>query len=503
MKKFAIPMVVLAAALSSGCEEEVPAYSAEDVCTILRSGLENNGILSEAQHACSNEDIDPVFVEESPNGGVIMSEIRAQCVPGDWLFDELDGVLRRKRAQFDNARLQACLAKGIAIRAKATSTLDPESLFADDPDCVGAWIPLGVEGDECAHELECPLGTSCEAEDPHDPTLRCLRPATAGSPCGEFRTCGALSFCNQNGTCAPLMGIGELCDGINADCKEGMCSNGVCTAFPGPGQACAGPCAGNHWCVNDICVPPAADGENCSGYRPCADACSVCRPEFVGAPETQYKCLARASAGDACALSDDDHCAKGLYCNGSTDRCEAWRQIDDDCTGIGERCAEGLYCKPFDGVCSDLLPTFGESCEASLKCAYDLLCVKGVCTTGGPAEPCEFDSDCSDGLYCANTGFGFSCQWRLSEGAACSLPRHCETGLFCNSLNACEKLRTVGTACQFDSECASDECYQGKCATSTPTSGCGGHDMRNDIGWLLGMGLLGVLSRRRKEDAEP
>lgn len=450
--------------------------NALDLCTVAKTAHANALIFLLAQSRCVDGQ-PPAFLDSLPDRDAQIAALRAECKKGDEVFDFFDLGISSGRVRFDSCRLNACLAKGKALRATPSpkvfdrATLDE---IADDADCKGVWIPLVAENGTCVDEWDCPLETRCEPEDPYALTLKCLRPAGAGSPCGQFRTCDPTTlFCNA-GVCTARVAHGGACMS-DGECVTGaFCSAAnICEQIPNAGAPCTKVCNTGLVCAGGICVPqpaPAADGAICDGTT-CAGACSVCRPEHDGDPQSQFKCLPRGPDGSPCA--SDDSCLSGLYCRSITGHCEKLLAGGAACSDPSVKCQGNFEC---DGQTCVPLPGLGSPCVQG-NCAAGLICSgpPGAETCQVPQVPPQVGEPCPSGS--------------------------CADGAFCNPAGTCEAKRGAGDPCSDFSECFG-ECYKGRCTLPRPStppevySGCG--DMRHDLPSLFGMGLLGVLARRRK-----
>jgi hypothetical protein len=129
----------------------------------------------------------------------------------------------QKRATFDNAKLQACLA---IIRSADCATLDVTNHLAGIPGCESFVDPLVAAGGACSQDYECIDGW-------------CQAPA---------------DMSGGDGTCQPHAQLGTSC--VTASCE--------------PGLAC------DLGASDEICVQPGAIGAACTDLLQCTSAnCAI------------------------------------------------------------------------------------------------------------------------------------------------------------------------------------------------------------------------------------
>lgn len=122
---------------------------------------------------------------------------------------------------------------------------------------------------------------------------------------------------------------------------------------------------------------------------------------------------------------------------------------------VGLQCFYDHECQPnhfcgSDAICR-ALPSAGQpcpqyQCAASLFCSWDSGNCEALRTVGGA---CNTDSECQEGLYCGVGGTGSTCQAR----------------------------KALGVGCESDWECSSSYCIPGTCSNGDPCyadSQCGG-----------------------------
>jgi OOP family OmpA-OmpF porin len=149
-----------------------------------------------------------------------------------------------------------------------------------------------------------------------------------------------------------------------------------------------------------------------------------------------------------------------------------------------------------------------EACERDDQCPASGLCVSGRCLY--PAY-CRGDADCGDDEACNADGI-----CRAQDGGSCSADDACSGGLACVGASECR-------ACMNDSSCTGESrcAASGRCVDESSRSGSGGgialapgqqvqggagscglrtppeRDALSTLAWLMGLGLLVLLRRRR------
>lgn len=202
-------------------------------------------------------------------------------------------------------------------------------------------------------------------------------------------------------------------------------------------DALKGTVADGAQCFNDQeCISEECEVETCN-MACCAGVCGrTIVPAAIGqaCPDlacvngaycsTQGTCAALLAAGASC--NDDEECAYGLFCNGTTcvDAPDRGQPCPDGmCGGIGDRCSD-------EGTCV-------------------ALGARGAPCSGGFAF-----SECQRPLVCNESTL--QCSDPPAVGSACVF--QCAEGAFCNDTNVCEATKGNGAACTGDGECTSRYC---------------------------------------------
>jgi hypothetical protein len=202
------------------------------------------------------------------------------------------------------------------------------------PWCSSVWRSSSKTGDACT------ANTATCASDPSTPPRftwcanvnvggwLCATTAFEGDACarsggqgGEFssnpRACVGGLGCDATAKCAPLGAAGASCPAYG--CADGLACDDTqrCAPASSLGDPCgAGRCALTEWCNGSLCVPPVAEGAECSSIdaRSCATGL---RCAFVPSA-TKYMCRKPRVLGAVCAESFD--CDEGICFEG---RCVA------------------------------------------------------------------------------------------------------------------------------------------------------------------------------------
>jgi len=273
-----------------------------------------------------------------------------------------------------------------------------------------------AEGGACTETAACAFGLSCEGG-------RCAAPRS--TMCTEAGSgCPSLSVCRttMESRCIPPLDAGGRCD-TGAFCGPGLycdfdAAPAVCRVFPGVGEPCPiGLCRGDAWCTpSGRCDPLGMRGELCvtdTGGDGCAEGLS-CASGLCGDPP---------ALGQPCGAFAE--CAAGLACQpDGMGRlvCATPGPIGDGCDlsiGTNGGCADTTYCDPATSVCQPRLPASGP-CDFDTQCQDGLTCFRGppdftgTCQTlPGRDERCE--SACASGLVCGAVATGGSCVAEVCE----------------------------------------------------------------------------------------
>ncbi len=250
--------------------------------------------------------------------------------------------------------LPACVTAGTRARGAScafrsqcqSQSCNQEENGAPCGFCRGLAEPGGACND---YETACPPGQRCEGSrcveippsaDPVRPTPS--KRVAEGEACGFIRCegCDAVSevWCELGLYCSYPEGSGE----------------GVCRAFPAPGEPCA----------EDL-FPSCAEGAYCSPTG----------------------CLALPVAGEACASGASPQCADGLYCVSGL--CAPLAAVGEQCEPdptrlVASVCQTGLVCACQDaecrmGACQNLARE-GTACGADgVVCEHGTVCEGGLC----------------------------------------------------------------------------------------------------------------------------
>jgi hypothetical protein len=319
------------------------------------------------------------------------------------------------RSRFDAPAAQRCLDR---VRQATCDT----SLTYCPPVTVGLVPDDGSCFDELGTVITEP-GTQCQSGSYCDATATCpgrCRPRFAiGQPVLSWQPCveGAFPY---EGTCAPLVAIGESCaptPGHTAPrwCAGGDCVNGVCVArtllAPEGSMCIAGTeCAYGLRCANRRCIPIGDVG------APCDSTSNQCKDDLVCG--VNRLCQRRPSLGEPCSFIP---CGRGLYCEipfGQTSgTCAALKQV-------GQTCSRHNACDP-----------------ATTYCTIENGPPAGQCVAKGDVQaPCRFET-------------------RFSA---------CRQGLFCTAnapmlTGVCSRPRAAGEVCSESHECDGQTCASGRC----------------------------------------
>ena len=219
---------------------------------------------------------------------------------------------------------------------------------------------------------------------------------------------------NWDGSCRPIPGLDQSCQGVCGSVYEGNRRYGL-------------------RCVGGLCRLPVLYGDSCessegSGSDDCEEGLTCARDRNDA--ESNY-CAWEMELWNDCAFNRE--CVTGGICweTGATfPRCIPFRQLGEDCGHQVGPCDAGLYCEENDLVCAHL-PSEGEDClEAQdcwseesdwtddqdrlrggcFPCADGLACVGGKCKPElrGYGEPC-LDAPCEAGLICRSAAVGGLC----------------------------------------------------------------------------------------------
>lgn len=365
-------------------------------------------------------------------------------------------------------------------------------------------------GEPCNTSGNCVAGLTCVYRSGQ---TECIVPLADGEACQSSSDC-ASKFCNPGPrTCDPGGKPGEPC-AARTDCRQGFCNaSGACENLHQNGEACAA----NEQCLNARCDPGTGicglpDGATCqasndsmcaSGY--CDNAtlrCSARKPDGQScqdATECQSNYCNYSSRTCTQHCNTDTDCAAGEYCDWDTNRCLTLRadgeacQDDQECLAgncrqndtcglppkIGEACTTGEcypagYCS--NGVCVKGKQP-GEACEGIQECQAPYLCREKTCQAmnlacrpGKLNEGCAFLRVCDESTWC-DSGAGFVCKAKKTQGSTCSQAEECGAGLTCvygAEGGTCSPRGGEGATCTSGNDClAGLNCVRSSTSTTS------------------------------------
>lgn len=241
----------------------------------------------------------------------------------------------------------------------------------------------------------------------------------ADAPCTDADDCAPGLYCAPDargacpGSCQPPPVAGETCDNRFAPCAAGsLCDLGVCV----PEQvALDAPCAFGDQCPTSAFCAEDEEPARCRARRP---AGADCDDDEVCAEGLFCAIVDFADAGSCAAKLERDavctplllgaQCADGQACDSAAERCvDRPHQAGDPCVEGWEACGvAGLYCDVTSDTC-EALPRQGEGCGL------------------GGATTCQYGwCDAADGAAAGQ------CQTFAAPGAVCADARECG-GLDC------------------------------------------------------------------------
>lgn len=204
----------------------------------------------------------------------------------------------------------------------------------------------------------------------------------AGGGCAMDEECisqncevpGCTEACCQ-GTCvgdAPPVRprAGETCDPDGIDCTESFCdvTTMICTAYRATGQPCesSSECASGV-CSNQMCTALPGPNEACSS----SIGFGLCNELGYHCSATTMTCVAYGLTGDPCTTDAD--CSPVYQC-GANGTCELGPTLGEPCgTGPGEsECVDRSYCEETTMTCTAPIADGG-------LCGSDSQCASGNC----------------------------------------------------------------------------------------------------------------------------
>jgi len=244
---------------------------------------------------------------------------------------------------------------GACLGGIGTSTCEENRLFENQPEACDLVFEGTVPANgECGIDEEC-MSHDCMIPSCPDACCKgtCVGDARAprphvGESCESRSNC-VDSFCESTTlVCTAYRALGEACQDTD-ECQTGVC-NGVCTALPDTGEACAQ--AGQGYCrkIGDLCSPTTM---KCKPLGLSGDACTAdgeCSPIYNCG--TGGTCVLRPRVGEMCGQGRDN-CIDKSFCNdggicqapqadGAT--CTSNRQCINSCDSTTMTCATEPVC---------------------------------------------------------------------------------------------------------------------------------------------------------------
>ena len=314
-----------------------------------------------------------------------------------------------------------------------------------------------IEDEEaCGAERGRPQGTLC------DETILCedgiCEDGICISSCESGATCPIGSYCDFEGACQTLKGMGDSCE-EDAECVSGACEGSlfgdkecVCldhTSCP-EGYFCA--TAGVNSCepIEGICEGTCFSDKECGSDAICA-----------GFPSGQ--CVVPGSNGVGQLCCRDAQCASGVCGADGLCQCnEDWDCQEGVCDtslfgeNICVECTSDSHCS-MDSFCAEDSCT--ERYPVGTSCSNDSECLSSVCGSAGFCQ-CASDTDCGPELICSLSLFGANACVECTQTSDCSAGQYCDVEI-------CRPRVSVGEACWEDMECLS-----GACSSSSGTCEC-------------------------------
>ncbi len=245
-------------------------------------------------------------------------------------------------------------------------------------------------------------------------------------------------------------GNGASCQGAN-DCCSSRCQGNVCLAA----GACSGPgasCSTRDQCCSGRCEPGGGVG---GGAKKCTNYCLADGASCAGAQE----CCSLACNGGVCggalcfkeesACTSSSECCSG-NCDGDVKRC----RVGGGCKGTGDECETTECCS---GVCTS--GTSGARCDPG----------PGPCRP--PGSFCNADGDCCRApCSLGANGYKTCAAPPLPDGQPCGSNADCASRICTGVPPVCgapsAQCKLVGSTCDIASDCCSDQCQAGYCASN-------------------------------------
>jgi hypothetical protein len=317
----------------------------------------------------------------------------------------------------------------------------------------------------------------------------CLAQVAHGAPCQAVGQCPNGAACNRPVFGAPKvcvfdnLEVGEACH-FPSECLTNLCLGGACRCTPGGGG-----CAQGEYCdLNGLCRTPKADGATCCAPWECqGNRCSTpgCATGKFGELTNRGHCYTPNSVPVGGSCLGPDHCAHG-FC-AANKKCQCL--TNDDCPGkrcdlLSGRCenrqADGALCllgsDCQSGHCGTLLTSLPECYTPRSRQLGDWCVATDHCASGPCELRCNFDMVVSPNSRCTLTRMygplvtavdlsGCGCETRCT----CDQNEDCPDGKWCGDyiyngvpsgglLHECRDPQGVGSYCNHDYECESENC---------------------------------------------
>src|SRR6185437_14413901 len=141
---------------------------------------------------------------------------------------------------------------------------------------------------------------------------RCAPPAAQGTLCFASSDCATPLTCafreDGGGSCQPVPVDGGACDAYASACaSDETCFQGQCLPYTAnPGEACGVLAYSGRYCAFGFCDNPDGGAGHCQAYGGLNAPCTLGGGSGYSSCDASYQCVnghcvARVSAGDACA----------------------------------------------------------------------------------------------------------------------------------------------------------------------------------------------------------
>jgi len=294
------------------------------------------------------DDLEPALVNAYcnlyVNCGLLEDQATCRSLDVDVDIDaDLLAAVEAGKVKYDPQKARECLSGLGASCERGAATTSSEA-------CDQTFTGTVAGGGQCAIDEEC-VSRQCDV--PACPDACCQGTCTgdaptprphAGESCATNSQC-VDSYCDiDTTTCTAYKPIGEACTSTT-QCGLAVCANQICTARPGPGEACTPGSASSCSLVGYTC---SATSQTCVAYGLGGDPCTSnaeCSPIYTcGAAGT---CQLRPRLGEACDANNG--CIDRSYCDEATLKCTAPKADGATCTSDRE-CQND--CDPNTGTCA-------------------------------------------------------------------------------------------------------------------------------------------------------